>query len=179
MPAIVLPTLGGGDLALRPPRPEDADAITAACQDPEIARWTSVPAPYRREHADGFLARSAAEARAGESATLLAVDARGHLVGSFSLMEIDRARGHGEIGYWVAADRRRRGIAAGAVALLRDWAHAELGLTRIEILAHRDNAPSRAVAERCGFAATGELRGRPRSEDPGEPCYRVLVWSPP
>jgi hypothetical protein len=33
-----LPTLREDDLVLRPKRPQDADAITAACQDPEIPR---------------------------------------------------------------------------------------------------------------------------------------------
>jgi len=30
----------------------DAPAVFAACQDPEIGRWTNVPQPYLREHAD-------------------------------------------------------------------------------------------------------------------------------
>jgi RimJ/RimL family protein N-acetyltransferase len=179
MPAIALPTLTDGDLTLRPPRPGDADAVTAACQDPEIPRWTLVPSPYRRDHAEEFIARSAAAARAGDTATLLAFDPDGRLLGSFSAMEIDHGRGYGEIGYWVAAGARGRGVATRAVVLLRDWAHAELGLTLVEILPHRDNAPSRRVAEKAGFTPTGELRPQPRTEDPGEPCFDVLAWRPP
>ena len=70
------PILRDGDLTLRPPRPDDADAVTAACQDPEIPRWTLVPSPYRREHAvrvAGRLARCSA--RAGEAASYLGFDA--------------------------------------------------------------------------------------------------------
>ena len=177
VPAILPPTLSGDGLTLRPPRPGDVDAVTAACQDPEIPRWTLVPSPYRREHAETWIAQSAENATAGRTAGLLAFDPDGRLLGSFSVMEIDRERGYGEIGYWVAASRGR-GVASRAVALLRDWAHAELGLGLIEILTHRDNRPSRAVAERCGFVATGEVRGQPRAEDPGEPCYDVLAWRP-
>ena len=176
MPAISLPTLGGGDLTLRPPRPADAGAVTAACQDPEIPRWTLVPSPYRREHAEDFLALSARAARAGETATLLAVDSQGGLLGSFSLMEIDHERGYGEIGYWTAAAARGRGAASRAVALLRDWAHAELGLSELEILAHRDNRPSQRVAERAGFAGTGELRAVARMPPGRREGYRVYVW---
>ncbi|MGW5696666.1 helix-turn-helix domain-containing protein, partial [Streptomyces asiaticus] len=29
----------------------DTDAVFAACQDPDIQRWTSVPSPYERAHA--------------------------------------------------------------------------------------------------------------------------------
>lgn len=41
-------------LLLRPVGPQDADAAYAACQDPDIQRWTTVPSPYLREHAEAF-----------------------------------------------------------------------------------------------------------------------------
>jgi RimJ/RimL family protein N-acetyltransferase len=171
-----LPTLRDGDLALRPKTPDDADALTAACQDPEIPRWTAVPSPYTRADAERFIVASEAEATAGRTASLLAVDARDdRLLGSFSVMELDRAPGYGEIGYWVAAEARGQGIAPRAVRLLTGWAHRELGLTRIEILAHPDNAPSCRVAEKAGFRSTGERRPCPRA-DHDEPVYAVYEW---
>ena len=91
-------------------------------------------------------------------------------------MEVDRERGYGEIGYWTAAPARGRGAASRAVALLRDWAHAELGLSELEILSHRDNRPSQRVAERAGFADTGELRAVPRMPPGKREGYRVYVW---
>jgi RimJ/RimL family protein N-acetyltransferase len=93
-------------------------------------------------------------------------------------MELDRAPGYGEIGYFVAAPARGRGVATRAVTLLRDWSVRELGLDRIELLIHEENAPSLRVAELTGFVDTGELRNAPRAEDPGPPRYRVLSWSP-
>jgi RimJ/RimL family protein N-acetyltransferase len=172
-----LPTLRDGDLMLRPKRAEDADAITAACQDPEIPRWTLVPSPYTRADAEDFIASSAADAAAGRAASLVAVDAGdGALLGSFSVMELDRAPGFGEIGYWVAAGARGRGVATRAVRLLATWAREELGLTRIEILPHRDNAASRRVAAKAGFQDTGELKPCPRADDE-EPVYAVFAWS--
>jgi RimJ/RimL family protein N-acetyltransferase len=169
------PTLRDGALTLRPPRPEDADAVTAACQDPEIPRWTTVPSPYRREHAEEWLGRIPGQARAGRAVSLLAFE-DGRLAGSFSLMEIDLGSGYGEIGYWVAAEARGRGVATRATRLLHEWGRDALGLTRLEILPHRDNAASRRVAERCGYAPTGELRRAPRADDPGEPAYVVYAW---
>ena len=47
--------LEGGDLALRPFTEADVPAIAAACQDPEIPRWTSVPSPYGEEDARAFV----------------------------------------------------------------------------------------------------------------------------
>jgi RimJ/RimL family protein N-acetyltransferase len=174
-----VPTLREGDLVLRPKTPEDADALTAACQDPEIPRWTAVPSPYTRADAERFIVASEAEAAAGKSANLLAVDARdGSLLGSFSVLELDRAPGYGEIGYWVAAGARGRGVATRAVRLLADWARRELGLTRLEILSHLDNAPSRRVAEKAGFRDTGEVTACPRVAD-DEPVYAVYAWDAP
>jgi RimJ/RimL family protein N-acetyltransferase len=172
---MVLPTLRDGNLVLRPKRLDDVDAITAACQDPEIPRWTLVPSPYTRADAEAFLTSSAEEEAAGKSANLLGVDARdGTLLGSFSVMGLDREPGYGEIGYWVAAEARGRGVATRAVRLLSDWAERELGLTRLEILAHKDNAPSRRVAEKAGFRDTGELAPLPRG-DSDEAVYAVYV----
>ena len=173
-----LPTISDGVVTLRPKRPEDAEAITAACQDPEIPRWTFVPSPYTREHAVEYIARSAAEALAGRTADLLAVDADGQLLGAFSVMELDRAPGYGEIGYWVAADARGRGVATRAVRLLRDWAQESLGLELLEILTREENLGSRRVAERAGFKSTGERRANPRDPS-GDAHYLVYAWRAP
>jgi RimJ/RimL family protein N-acetyltransferase len=162
---IALPTLTDGEITLRPKRIEDADAITAACQDPEIQRWTLVPASYTRENALAHLAAVEEQAAEGRAVGLLAVDGDGVLLASISLMGLDG--GTPEIGYWVAAEARGRGVATRAVRLLTEWGHAELGLPEIELLIHRDNVPSRRAAERAGFVATGELRPAPRGEPSG------------
>jgi RimJ/RimL family protein N-acetyltransferase len=171
-----LPTLRDGDLVLRPKRPDDADALVAACQDPEIARWTLVPSPYTRADAEHFLVISEQEAAAGKAVHLIAVDATDdRLLGSFSVMELDREPGFGEIGYWVAAAARGRGVATRATRLLADWARRELGLTRIEVLPHKDNTPSRRVAEKAGFRDSGALTHPPRGPE-AEPAFAVYVW---
>jgi RimJ/RimL family protein N-acetyltransferase len=170
-----LPTLRDGDLLLRPKTPGDAEALVAACQDPEIPRWTLVPSPYSRADADHYIALSEQEAATGTGVHLIAVDADdGRLLGSFSVMELDREPGYGEIGYWVAAGARGRGIATRAVRLLTEWARSELGLTRIEILPHKDNAPSRRVAEKAGYRDTGRLVAPPRDES-DEPVFMVYA----
>ena len=59
MPPIVLPDppLSDGVITLRAFTGDDIPAITAACQDPEIARWTAmVPSPYTEEDARGWIA---------------------------------------------------------------------------------------------------------------------------
>jgi RimJ/RimL family protein N-acetyltransferase len=170
---VELPTLAGDGLVLRPMRANDVDAVVEACADPEIVRWTLVPSPYTRADGEGYLAHSAQVAREGTSANLLAFDPAGRLLGSFSLMGIDRDRRVAEIGYWVAAGARRRGVATRAVRLLADWGFETLELEAIEILCHEDNLASRAVAARAGFTPTGERRGHPRAEEAGPPRHLV------
>src|SRR3954470_11285797 len=92
---LVIPTLTEGELTLRPRRFEDADALVAACQDPEISRWTRVPSPYRREHALEFIAHSVTEAQSGQAIGLLAVDDAGTLLGSISIMDMLAAPRYG------------------------------------------------------------------------------------
>ncbi len=176
MPAIVAPTLSDGQIGVRPLAAGDVPAIVAACRDPEIPRWTRVPSPYLREDAERFLAIAAAEARAGDGVALAVCDADDRLIGTIGLMELDKAPGYGEIGYWVAAAARGRGAATRAVALVCGWARAELGLSAIEILAHRDNRPSQLVAERAGFADTGELRSVARMPERMRHGYKVYAW---
>jgi RimJ/RimL family protein N-acetyltransferase len=55
VPSIELPDLVDGDLRLRRPTEADVPAITTACQDPDIQRWTRVPSPYREEHARSYV----------------------------------------------------------------------------------------------------------------------------
>ena len=50
-PRILLPgePLVQGDTALRPWRDADLPELVQACRDPEIVRWTSVPAAYTED----------------------------------------------------------------------------------------------------------------------------------
>jgi RimJ/RimL family protein N-acetyltransferase len=177
MPAIVAPRLSDGEIAVRPIAAADIPDIVAACTDPEIPRWTRVPSPYTREDAEQFVASAAAEAAAGDGIALAVCEAaRDRLIATVGVMGIDRARGRGEIGYWTAAPARGRGIASRAVELVRDWAHAELGLSEIEILPHRDNRASQRVAERAGFVDTGQIRSVPRMPPGKRDGYMVYVW---
>lgn len=56
------PVLTGSMVTLRPRRADDVDDFAAACQDPDLQRWTSVPAPYRRADAVGYVQKVAPSA---------------------------------------------------------------------------------------------------------------------
>jgi RimJ/RimL family protein N-acetyltransferase len=166
----VQPTLTGPRVVLRPWRQDDADAVTAACQDPEIQRWTQVPVPYRREDAEAFVGDIAPRTAAEGGALFAVTDAEGRLLASIGLFPPDD--GVGEIGYWTVAGHRRRGYTAEAVAVLADWAFAQRGCHRVELHVDPENEGSRRVAERAGFLAEGVVRQRFRHR--GQPSDVVL-----
>ncbi len=165
------PTLTGTRVRLRPWRTDDVDAVVAACQDTEIQRWTQVPVPYAREHAEEFVTAIAGDTWA-KGGGLFAVEPRGGgpLIGSVGLFE--PRDGYAEAGYWTAPGGRRQGYTAEALGLLTAWAFDGLGLRRVELAVDPANAGSRGVAERAGFRAEGLVRQRFLHR--GEPSDVVL-----
>ena len=160
MPAIPLPNppLTDGEIRLRAWRASDAPAVTAACQDPEIPRWTVVPHDYEERHAREFIAGTAANLVHGRELDLAMVDGDDRLLGALGISNFDWTDLTAEIGYWIAADARGRGIGTRATRMLAEWALTSLGLERLELLAHPDNEASQRLAERAGFTREGTLR---------------------
>jgi [ribosomal protein S5]-alanine N-acetyltransferase len=155
--------LSDGTVTLRAWRAQDAGWYAAQSRDPEIQRFTT-DAP----DLDAPTVRAAIEqsAAAGTHASMVITDAgTGALLGNIGLGPGDRA-GVGSLSYWVAAAARGRGVASRSVRLLVDWGW-ELGLDRIELYAHVENAGSRRVAEIAGFRferiepAARIVKGRP------------------
>ncbi|MEZ7754457.1 GNAT family protein [Microbacterium paraoxydans] len=156
MPPVTLTT---ARLVLHAPTEADVDAITEACQDPEIARWTTVPSPYFRQDAEDFVALVEQWWEDG-SQTVWGVYADDVLVGMVGLHHIGEhpAGGHAELGYWVVADARGRGYLVEAARAVLDWGFAELGLARIRWQAVVDNIPSARAARALGFRFEGTMR---------------------
>lgn len=164
-------TLTTERLVLRAPTEADIDAIEAACQDPEIPRWTTVPSPYTREHAEDFV-RQVAEWWASGAETLWAIFVDGKLSGMIGLHQITEHHtgGHAEIGFWMTAAARGQGYLGEAARAVVDWGFSHLGLVRIEWRAVAGNIPSARAARGLGFRYEGMLRQAltsPRGRDDG------------
>jgi RimJ/RimL family protein N-acetyltransferase len=171
-PRIVLPTdpLVQGQTALRPWRDSDLPELVEACQDPEIARWTSVPAPYGEADARNYLRQRYDAAFAGLTAPFAMVDAgSGRLLGSISLLRFSWAHARGEVGYWLAASSRGQGHATRAVRVICAWGFSALRLERVDLIVSTGNPASQRVAERAGFTREAVLRsymrGAPDRQD--------------
>jgi RimJ/RimL family protein N-acetyltransferase len=147
------PALTDGVVALRPWRREDAPAVVGCLNgDPEIAIWLDqVPQPYSLSDALDYIGGT------GEQAFAV-TDARdGRVLGSIGVRWSER-RDVGEIGYWARSDARGRGVMTRALVLVSRFALRHEGAARVQLRADVENAASRRVAEKAGFALEGVLR---------------------
>lgn len=152
------PELTDGRLLLRLPAATDVQAITAACQDPRIQRYTLAPSPYTEDDARGFVERARTGLAAGEGFPLAVTDATDGILLGMVGVSIDRRDLVGRLGYWVAAEARGRGVASAATGLLCRHGFEELELERLELEAATENVPSNAVAAGLGFRLEGTRR---------------------
>src|SRR5919201_4056876 len=159
MEALARTELSDGALVLRPWRLDDVPRVTEACGDREISRWTRVPFPYTEEHARSWIEQTIRDWDDRKHAAFAVTDAEsGELVGAIGLRLHEDYALQASIGYWVAREARRRGVATGAVRLVSQWALRELALPRVQLVTDPENVPSQIVAERAGFRREGLLR---------------------
>jgi RimJ/RimL family protein N-acetyltransferase len=154
-------------LRLRPPTLGDVDAITAACQDPEIPRWiAAIPSPYTVEDARWFVTSLAEPGWVSGEDLVWAITDRetGAFLGTVGL--------HPRL---AGPQARGRGIMTDAVELVCAFGFGVQGLQRIEWQAVVGNDASRAVAERTGFVIEATLRQRLQRHDPDHPDRMVAI----
>ena len=157
-------TLSTPRLTLREFRETDIDAITEACQDEEIRRYTMVPAPYERANAEKFVREICPAGRAAGTDAVFGVfmTGTGTLVGAVGLHNIahldEAAGGSAGIGYWAAPWSRRRGYTSESVAAVCRWGVRDLRLALIRWDAIVGNDGSWKVAQRSGFVLEGTRR---------------------
>jgi RimJ/RimL family protein N-acetyltransferase len=129
--------------------------LAAAWKDPAVAEFTSVPTDRSLAHAQRWI--DGAEKR---ERNLLSVDrvieVDGVLAGEVGLSSFDRDRGAALLGYWVAPDFRRQGLASWAVSEFCDWATLEFDLQAVLVEVAAANPGSRRVVERTGFEVIRE-----------------------
>src|SRR2546421_4271407 len=149
-----------GDLLIRTWQPDDAEAVSQACQDPDIQRWGRAPSPYPRVAAERFVGEFTPTVwAAGTAAPLGVFDlASGLLLGANGLDSINWFRNSAELGYWTAPWARGKGVALIATRAVATWAFTQLRLNRLTWSAELGNQASRLVALRAGFQLAGEQR---------------------
>lgn len=122
----------------------------AAWSDPEIARFTAVPADTSLAYARQWIGGAAnREHRRIAVDRVIVVDEI--VVGEVGLSSFDERRSAALLGYWVAAEHRGCGIAAMAIIDFCGWAFEEFDLSAVLAEVDPDNPASRTAALNAGF----------------------------
>ncbi len=152
--------LSDGVVMLRGLRADDLPAVIEQCNDPEMVRFTTIPQPYGRAEAEGFLAMVATNWRDGSSRCWsievvdpAAADRRGAWAGSLEYHFVNPVAV--EVAWSLHPAQRGRGYGSRAVLLLLEHIFAETGAQVIHWRAVVGNWASRRVAWRCGFRHDG------------------------
>lgn len=150
-------TLTLDELVLRPWRPDDAPALFTACQDPDIARWVTIPQPYLTSDADAFIEAARTMWRDGTGAPFAIVESgTDRLLGAVTRFGPD---GHqATFGLWLTPDGRGRGVGTRALRLVADWTLATTEAFRLDAYIMVGNDASMRMTERAGFQREGVAR---------------------
>jgi RimJ/RimL family protein N-acetyltransferase len=153
------PPLSDGVVSLRPWGEDgDVEAITAACNDPEIAEFLDqIPSPYTEQDAREAIAYFRQGWEEG-TVSNFAITTGERPVGSVGVRWVEPDQGVAEVGYWMAREARGRGICTRAVRLVSRWLIESHGIERVQLRADEQNPASRKVAEKAGFTEEGVLR---------------------
>jgi RimJ/RimL family protein N-acetyltransferase len=139
---------------------DDIEDIYLACQDPEIQRWTTVPVPFLRKHAENLVREIYPRGWAVNSHRILGSFRResGALVSTLTMT----STGHRvfEIGYWTSRTQRGHGYTVEALDAFVRWIFLYLRAQRIEWQGIVGNPGSFAVAAKVGFRLEGTVRAR-------------------
>ena len=150
--------LHGDAISLRPVRADDLDDLYAAhvaisTRGDHFPLGVQSESAFRREFGEsGFWQR--------EEGTLLIVTPEDELAGHIEFFK--------PVGYWDAFELSYqlygeqfagRGYTTEAVRLLVDYLFATKKQHRIQLVIVPENAASRRIAEKCGFALEGTVRG--------------------
>jgi len=181
-----IPTLKSDSLTMRPMRPSDAEDIYRAVQDPEIPKFTTLPADYPIDLAiefantraaasfvnktelvfvieDSRLENSSASTSTSTSDSKSANLASGYpysngFAGVMSLHTIDIPNHRAEIGYWLAKEARGQGICTKAAELITEYGLMTIGFKRIDGIVDVRNEPSKAALLKAGYEFEGIMK---------------------
>lgn len=149
---------------LRPARPTDLEALVALLGDLFSLEADFTPAPERQRRGLALLLDGSPD-RQG-----FVVEIRGRVAGMATAQVLVSTAEGGPVGLVedvvVAPEHRGRGLGTRLLAEVEAWARAR-GLTRLQLLADRENSPALRFYERAGWAPT-QLA-----------CWRRKILSPP
>ena len=129
----------------------DADWVFDACQDSEIQKWTEIPKPYTRDHADGFTRTLAGDVEVWVIESSSSEKPFG-VIGVHSINPVTRVA---LIGYWIAPWGRKQGAMKNGLLQLIAKMKSRSEVGSIEATIAESNIASRKSIESAGFKLIG------------------------
>jgi ribosomal-protein-alanine N-acetyltransferase len=183
-----IPTLKVATTTLRPVVPADAEDIYKAMQDPEIPKFTTLPADYPLDLAIDLAANKAIACHANKSQLYFAIeDSRlnstssspdpnkstdpnisrsekisypfsNGFAGVISLHSIDLPNHRAEIGYWLAKEARGMRVGTNAAVAITEYGLMTMGFNRIDGIVNVANEPSKKMLLNAGYEYEGIMK---------------------
>lgn len=133
--------------------PDDVAALEEAWADETITRWNPVPAG-----ADAARWIGGVEERWTRRLALdLVIDVDGAVAGEVGLSGLAPDRSRVELGFWVGARHRGRGLAATSIAAATAWAHDAMGFSIVWARTSAANEAAMATLRAAGFVEIGSV----------------------
>ena len=154
-----MPQLIGEHIMLREYRAEDIHAIRSWVNDAQTTRYLSTRfwPPQTEVDSQEFLSRMLQSSH--NAYNFVIADLEGNYIGQLDLFRLDWRLRLGELGMVIARrEDRGQGIGQEALGLLQRFAFRTLGLERLELEVHMDNAAALACYRRAGFTLEGVKR---------------------
>ena len=143
-------------LLLRPFRLSDVDDVYAYASDEAWGQYLfAVPAPYTRQDAVSFVARTVLQD--WEQRPAFAIQLGAQVVGGINL-RIRPEQKVAEFGYSIARPHWGKGLVAEAASAVIDWGFQSYDIAKIYALADARNHQSIRVMEKLGMQREGLLR---------------------
>lgn len=155
-----MPRLMGERIMLREYRSEDLHAIRSWVNDSQTTRYLSTRfwPPQTAVDSEEFLSRMLQSSH-NAFHFVIADAADERYIGQLDMFRVDWRLRQGEIGMVIASRAERgQGIGQEALGLMQQFAFRTLGLERLELEVHMDNAAALACYRRAGFTLEGVKR---------------------
>lgn len=137
-------------------RVDDRPALVQAFADPDMRRFVPQYTVDSLAQAGDYIGKRAEGwARDKRLTWAIAEPTTGALPGEIGLKNLSAGSATGEIAIWTHPQRRREGVAAGAVDTVVRFAFGALDLRRVDYVCDEHNIASIALARRCGFTQQG------------------------
>ncbi|WP_250564194.1 GNAT family N-acetyltransferase [Sphaerisporangium fuscum] len=165
--------LSGYGLILREWTEDDLPAMTKLFDDPDVAYWTPLVAPFDMTAARNHLRRVRRGRLAGERIHLAITTDGREAKGEVLLSRTGWEPGTGSLGYAIGAGHRGQRLAVRAVEVMTHFAQTVAGLSKVFLEIEKENEASERVARAAGFRLTD---APPRVVEEKGRTLSLFVW---